>query len=53
MSIRLSYSLIATALVLLLGSVLYVMSVLVSNEHDRSASETRRYALDDDGLLKP
>ena len=43
MSIRAAFLLIATALVVLLGSVLYVMTRLVENQQALAASETRHY----------
>ncbi len=43
MSIRASFLLIATVLVVLLGSILYVMTRLVENQQELSASETRHY----------
>jgi signal transduction histidine kinase/CheY-like chemotaxis protein len=43
MSIRATFLLIATALVILLGSILYVMTRLVENQQELAASETRHY----------
>jgi signal transduction histidine kinase/CheY-like chemotaxis protein len=43
MSIRATFLLIATALVVLLGSILYVMTRLVENQQERAVSETRHY----------
>ena len=43
MSIRASFLLIATALVVRLGSILYVMTRLVENQQELAASETRHY----------
>ncbi len=43
MSIRATFLLIATALVVLLGSILYVMTRLVENQQELAASETRHY----------